>query len=166
VDYYTKEAKENEHQLARMKAEHRDIHDVKKFEEVLGESYMMIPDSQGRLLEALVELKQFLKEHSVVVTVVNDGDRTNGHDHDEPTIQSPQQQTLDPNGEWYVTAQHILDEHSSADHHTIKSKFTTRISIQQQQHPLHHPHILEKTTAIETAVHETNVDDIQDGEHF
>ena len=64
VSYYQKEVQENEIKLAQMKKEKRDPYDIKKFEEVLGESYMMIPDSQSRMEKALVDLATFLDKSS------------------------------------------------------------------------------------------------------
>jgi tubulin-specific chaperone A len=52
--------KENEQQLQRMKDEKKDPYDIKKFEEVLGESQMMIPDSISRRDKALVDLREFV----------------------------------------------------------------------------------------------------------
>lgn len=52
--------KENEQQLQRMKDEKKDPYDIKKFEEVLGESQMMIPDSISRRDKALVDLRDFV----------------------------------------------------------------------------------------------------------
>lgn len=43
-----------------MKAEGKDPYDIKKQEEVLQESYMMIPDSKARLAAAVDDLKAFL----------------------------------------------------------------------------------------------------------
>mmetsp|Transcript_33507 Transcript_33507/g.49196 ORF Transcript_33507/g.49196 Transcript_33507/m.49196 type:complete len:92 (-) Transcript_33507:323-598(-) len=50
-----------------MKADGRDPYDIKKFEEVLGESYMMVPDSKARLKKALEDLSLFLKNNSNVL---------------------------------------------------------------------------------------------------
>mmetsp|Transcript_3268 Transcript_3268/g.4196 ORF Transcript_3268/g.4196 Transcript_3268/m.4196 type:complete len:141 (+) Transcript_3268:223-645(+) len=61
VEFYKNEVKENEAKLAQMRANNRDPYDIKKFEEVLGESYMMIPDSSKRLKQSLDDLAQFLK---------------------------------------------------------------------------------------------------------
>ena len=58
--YYEKETKENEAQLQKMKDEQKDPHDIKKFEEVLGESQMMIPESIGRRDKALDDLRDFV----------------------------------------------------------------------------------------------------------
>ena len=43
-----------------MRTEGRDSYDIKKQEEVLQESYMMIPDSKSRLQAALEHLAAFL----------------------------------------------------------------------------------------------------------
>ena len=46
--------------LAKMKDEQKDEYDIKKFQEVLDESIMMIPDSETRLQKALDDLKEFM----------------------------------------------------------------------------------------------------------
>ena len=43
-----------------MKDEKKDSYDIKKFEEVLGESQMMIPDSISRRDKASVDLREFV----------------------------------------------------------------------------------------------------------
>ena len=43
-----------------MKNENRDKHDIKKFQEVLSESHMMIPDSISRRNKALEDLGEFV----------------------------------------------------------------------------------------------------------
>ena len=60
VTFYQDEVKVNETKLAKMKEEKRDPYDIKKFEEVLGESYMMIPDSETRNNNGIDELRIFL----------------------------------------------------------------------------------------------------------
>lgn len=65
-----------------MNEENRDPYDIKKFEEVLGESYMMIPDSRGRLERALEDLVSYVESEEVV----------NHHQH----------------GEWFEKAQQLL----------------------------------------------------------
>lgn len=87
VNYYKKEVKENENKLAAMKEAQRDPHDIKKFEEVLGESYMMVPDSEKRLQKGLEDLSELL-------------------DSDEC-------KALDSN-EWATSAREILKEHGAA----------------------------------------------------
>lgn len=60
VDYYDQEVKENESTLEQMKSAKRDPYDIKKFQEVLDESYMMVPDSKNRLQRSLEDLADFL----------------------------------------------------------------------------------------------------------
>lgn len=43
-----------------MKDEMKDTYDIKKFEEIVGESSMMIPDSKRRLNENIESLRLFL----------------------------------------------------------------------------------------------------------
>jgi len=62
--YYKKEVIENENKLAQMRNENRDPYDIKKFEEVLGESVMMVPDSQARFQKSLEELSLFFGANS------------------------------------------------------------------------------------------------------
>ena len=52
--------KENETKLQQMKDENKDQYDIKKFQEVVGESQMMIPDSSSRRDKALEDLKEFV----------------------------------------------------------------------------------------------------------
>lgn len=59
VAYYKQEVLENETKLQEMKDQNKNPHDIKKFEEVLGESKMMIPDSKKRLDQALSDLEAF-----------------------------------------------------------------------------------------------------------
>lgn len=65
VSYYEKEVAENEAKLKEMKEQKKNPYDIKKFEEVLGESYMMVPDSRNRLETALSELCNFVKSAEV-----------------------------------------------------------------------------------------------------
>ena len=65
VAYYEKEVLENEAQLEDMKAKNQDPYDIKKFQEVLDESYMMIPDSKGRLKQALEDLQSYTETSEV-----------------------------------------------------------------------------------------------------
>jgi tubulin-specific chaperone A len=81
VAYYEKEVKENEKKLEGMKEDKKDAYDIKKFEEVLGESYMMIPDSKARFQTSLEELSLFI-----------DGN---------PDLQ----------GEWISAAKYMMEEH-------------------------------------------------------
>lgn len=86
VNYYKKEVKENETKLAAMKEAQKDPYDIKKFEEVLGESYMMVPDSENRLQKSLEDLSQLL-------------------DSDECKALE--------NSEWATSAREILKEHGA-----------------------------------------------------
>lgn len=67
-----------------MKADGKDEYDIKKFAEVLEESQMMIPDSENRKNNAVNDLKAFMDEND----------------------------SLDQEGEWFVTAKGLLEEHS------------------------------------------------------
>jgi tubulin-specific chaperone A len=66
VAYYEQEVKENEATLEEMKAAEKDPYDIKKFKEVLGESYMMIPDSKSRLEQTLTDLGEYIESPEVV----------------------------------------------------------------------------------------------------
>ena len=58
--YYKKEAGENEARVQKMKDDGVDQWTVKKAEEVLGESYMMIPESEKRMKESIEDLFAFM----------------------------------------------------------------------------------------------------------
>lgn len=60
VAAYEAEAQAQEAKVQGMKDAGKDPYDVKKQEEVLQESYMMIPDSKARLAAAVEDLKAFL----------------------------------------------------------------------------------------------------------
>lgn len=74
VSYYEKEVKENEDKLAKMKSDGKDPYDIKKFEEVLGESLMMIPDSQNRYNKSLDDLKEFIAANEEELDGDGEGD--------------------------------------------------------------------------------------------
>ena len=86
VAYYAQEVKDNKAKLEGMKSENRDAHDIKYFQKVLDESYMMVPDSERRLKQALDDLSVFLE--------------------------SCDDATINKSGEWYSTADAILKENS------------------------------------------------------
>jgi tubulin-specific chaperone A len=65
VAYYEQEVFDNEAKLKEMKEQHKNPHDIKKFEEVVGESHMMIPDSKNRLEQALTDLAAFIDSTEV-----------------------------------------------------------------------------------------------------
>jgi len=64
--------------------EGKDPYDIKKFREVLGESHMMVPDSEKRLEHAIADLSNFLAENEDIT-----------------------------DGEWYETATKLLEEHTN-----------------------------------------------------
>jgi tubulin-specific chaperone A len=89
VAYYKEEVKENELKLEEMKSSSdKDAYDVRRFEQVLGESYMMVPDSTKRLQRALEDLSAFIR--------IDD-------DEDEAS-------SVDKTGEWFQTAEQLLRE--------------------------------------------------------
>mmetsp|Transcript_19903 Transcript_19903/g.57683 ORF Transcript_19903/g.57683 Transcript_19903/m.57683 type:complete len:100 (+) Transcript_19903:1153-1452(+) len=56
-----------------MKEENRDPYDIKKFEEVVDESRMMVPDSRARMRRALEDLEQYLQSDEVKEGVNEEG---------------------------------------------------------------------------------------------
>ncbi|KAJ0175339.1 hypothetical protein K1T71_009480 [Dendrolimus kikuchii] len=66
---YEKEAEQQKNRVQKFKDEGQDEHNIRKQEEVLQESLMMVPDCQRRLVKAYADLKtildteQDLKEH-------------------------------------------------------------------------------------------------------
>ena len=62
VTSYEKEVVTNEARIQKMKDDGRDEYDIRKQEEVLQESYMMVPDSKSRLERALGELSELLED--------------------------------------------------------------------------------------------------------
>lgn len=85
--YYEKEVQENEAKLHEMtqQPEKYDEYDVKRFRQVLDESYMMVPDSKTRCQQALDDLKLFVQQL---------------HDNEQ-----------DKQSEWYPTALDILKQY-------------------------------------------------------
>jgi tubulin-specific chaperone A len=79
--YYKQEVIENENKLAQMRNENRDPYDIKKFQEVLGESVMMVPDSQARWQKSLEELSIFYEANKT---------------------------DLNPESDWFIIAKKIL----------------------------------------------------------
>eukprot|EP01032_Pedospumella_encystans_P025871 gene25871-29226_t len=62
VASYEKEVTTNEAKIQKMKDDGKDSYDIRKQEEVLQESYMMIPDSKSRLEKVVLELVGILNE--------------------------------------------------------------------------------------------------------
>ena len=46
-----------------MKEENQDQYDIKKFQEVLDESHMMIPESQSRMKKSVEDLASFMEKN-------------------------------------------------------------------------------------------------------
>jgi len=87
VAYYKQEVNDNETKLETMKSDtSKDPYDIKQFEKVLDESYMMVPDSERRLKQALEDLTAFVSSDDA---------------------------TVDKTGEWFTTADAILKENCS-----------------------------------------------------
>ena len=57
VNAYEKEVEQNEARIQKMRDEGKDPYDIRKQEEVLQESYMMVPDSKSRLETAIADLE-------------------------------------------------------------------------------------------------------------
>ena len=62
VASYEKEVLTNEARVQKMRDDGKDIYDIRKQEEVLQESYMMVPDSKARCETAIAELQNVLEE--------------------------------------------------------------------------------------------------------
>lgn len=58
---YEKEAAQQRERIQKLKEQDKDGYDIKKQEEVLQESLMMVPDCQRRLVKAYGELKKILE---------------------------------------------------------------------------------------------------------
>lgn len=61
---YEKEAEQQRARIEKYKSEGRDEYDVRKQEEVLQESLMMVPDCQRRLLKAYEDLEGILNSEN------------------------------------------------------------------------------------------------------
>ena len=78
----------NEKKVDEMKCDvTKDIYDVRRYEDILNESYMMVPDASKRLQLAITDLSSYVS--------------TNDH-------------LLDLSGSWYPTAQAILLDNQNA----------------------------------------------------
>ncbi len=62
VAAYEKEVEDNEARVQKMRDDGKDEYDIKKQEEVLAESHMMIPDSNNRLEAAMEKLGEIMAE--------------------------------------------------------------------------------------------------------
>jgi len=94
VASYQSEVSLNESKLSRMKSDaSKDEWDVKKFEEVLAESYMMVPDSRARARKSFEDLAAFVEQ--------NKGEEGFAED------------------EWYEVARGILEEHLEGEKENV-----------------------------------------------
>eukprot|EP00521_Asterionellopsis_glacialis_P000446 CAMPEP_0195252580 /NCGR_PEP_ID=MMETSP0706-20130129/3944_1 /TAXON_ID=33640 /ORGANISM="Asterionellopsis glacialis, Strain CCMP134" /LENGTH=136 /DNA_ID=CAMNT_0040304897 /DNA_START=30 /DNA_END=440 /DNA_ORIENTATION=+ len=98
--YYKQEVHTNTEKLTKMKEDNQDPYDIKKFEEVLQESIMMVPDSQARLHQYVEDLSLFMETHA-----------------DELAVE----------GEFYKAAQLLQQEHLSPDDKKDGENLTTNV---------------------------------------
>lgn len=75
---YRKEANQQKAKLEKMKKEGRDDMEIKKMNEQMQESLMMIPDCHRKLEKAVKELKSLLEELDLELA------RTASNENDEP----------------------------------------------------------------------------------
>lgn len=67
LEYYVKEHATQAQRIEKLRADGRDEYDVRKQEEVLVETEMMLPDCQTRLHEAAQDLEAFIAGHRAEV---------------------------------------------------------------------------------------------------
>lgn len=63
LEYYVKEHAAQVLKIDKMRADDKDEYDIKKQEEVLVETEMMLPDCQMRLKEAAQDVEGFIASH-------------------------------------------------------------------------------------------------------
>ena len=63
VKSYEKELVDQNNKIAKMREDGKDIYDIRKQEEVLAETEMMIPDSKNRCDESIQNLQKFLADN-------------------------------------------------------------------------------------------------------
>ncbi|EEY66655.1 uncharacterized protein PITG_16735 [Phytophthora infestans T30-4] len=63
LEYYAKEHAAQQDKIAKMRADGKDEHDIRKQEEVLVETETMLPDCQSRLKEAATDVSNFIEAH-------------------------------------------------------------------------------------------------------
>ncbi|XP_022126383.1 tubulin-specific chaperone A [Pieris rapae] len=61
---YEKEAEQQKNKIQKIKDEGQDEHNIRKQEEVLQESLMMVPDCQRRLVKAFADLQTTLESEA------------------------------------------------------------------------------------------------------
>jgi len=62
VNYYNKELNENNIKLNKMKEENKDKYDIKKQQEIVDETNMMIPDATKRLQNKINDFENFMQD--------------------------------------------------------------------------------------------------------
>ena len=62
VKYYNNELIENENKLNKMVEEDKDKYDIKKQQEIVDETKMMIPDSTKRLQNKINDFENFIQD--------------------------------------------------------------------------------------------------------
>jgi hypothetical protein len=101
VAHYKNELQTNEMKVDEIKRDaSKDKYDVKRFEDILNESYNMVPDSTKRLQAAMEDLSSYLTNNNTA---------------------------LDPLGPWYQTAKLLLQDNQNSTTETQSS--STPISI-------------------------------------
>lgn len=91
VAYYQQEVLDNQQKLKDMKLQQTPngkytVFDIKKFEEVLDESHMMIPDSTRRLQDAVKDLETFFEPAAATASNSNDEAALKGSEWYEPAM--------------------------------------------------------------------------------
>jgi len=106
VDYYHKEVQENEEKLREMQADtdKYDSYDIKRFQQVLDESHMMIPDSQKRYQQAVDDLQQFVQQLQLQQQQQESSSQNDGEQKTGGVL----------SGEWYEAAQEFLQQEPAA----------------------------------------------------
>ncbi|RLN52583.1 hypothetical protein BBJ29_005844 [Phytophthora kernoviae] len=63
LEYYAKEHEAQKIKIDKMRTDKKDEYDIRKQEEVLVETEMMLPDCQSRLREAAKDVTKFIEAH-------------------------------------------------------------------------------------------------------
>jgi tubulin-specific chaperone A len=106
VEHYKDEAVVNAMKVDEMKRDvSKDKYDIRRYEDILNESYMMIPDATKRLQLAIDDLSSCISNN---------------------------RQRLDISGIWYQTAQTILRDHQNfaGDNQSRETSYATEQIIE------------------------------------
>jgi len=74
VSSYEKELVEQSTKIAKMKEDGKDVYDIRKQEECLAETEMMIPDSKNRCDESIQNLQKFLSDNETELSSKSEGE--------------------------------------------------------------------------------------------